>query len=86
MFYETTVLNYSDSLKNGLNQVEDQILCFPFNAPKIAVMPDNIQPPQINIQIFEVQKFGSLIAERIPATLQIRKTYQVLFGFFWQIK
>lgn len=58
-------------LKNGMDQVEDQILCFPFNAPKIVVIKESAQPEQINIQIFEVQKFGSLIAERIPVTLQI---------------
>jgi hypothetical protein len=59
---------------------------FPICAPIIETIIDSTHPPHIGIHIMLFQKLGSRIDDKISPALQIKGTYQILFGFSMTIK
>jgi len=54
---------------------------FPIRAPIIETTIESTHPPHIGIHIMLFQKLGSRIDDKISKALQIKGTYQILFGF-----
>jgi len=69
-----------------IHGLSEMVLRFPIHVPIIETMIDSTHPPHIGIHIMLFQKSGSRIDDKIRPALQIKGTYQILFGFSLTIK